>query len=97
MLDRLAAYGLEAQLFVHLVERLDRVGDQQPGASGKYEQPRRVGHQADETLALEGRVDNHPAELEDFGRQQSLEQLRRVEMAERQRRVREASRPERAD
>src|SRR3984957_5007411 len=97
MLDRLAPYRLESELFVHLVERLDRICDQQLGTSRKNKQPRRVRHQLDQAFALVGRIDDHAAELEHFRREHPLEQWRGIEMAERQRRVREASRPERTD
>src|SRR5713101_2299305 len=73
MLDGLAAYRLESQLFVEFVERLDRIGYQQLRAAREDEQPRGVGHHLDQALALVVRVDNHPAKLEHFRREQSLE------------------------
>src|SRR5271170_3165947 len=97
MLDRRVAYGLEPELFVHLVERLDRIRDQQLGPARENEQPRRVRHHLHQPLALVVRVDHHPAELEHFRRVQAFEQLRRIQMTECEWRIREASRPERTN
>src|SRR5258708_32673191 len=78
MLAWLPADGLQSELFIEFVERLNPIGYQQLRPARRDEQPRGIGHHLDQTLALVVRVDHHPAELEYFRREQALEKLRRI-------------------
>src|SRR6202050_653083 len=97
MLNRRRAHGAKPKLFVHLVQWLDRIGDEQFGPSREQKDPRRVRQQLHQSASLISRIDNHAAEFPYVARQHVLEKRRRIQMAESQRRIREASRPERAD